>query len=110
MATTTLPETQARRAPSLLDAAGWVQVLAMAAIFGVVLVAPAVLLDGDTYWHLAAGDWMIDHRRVLAVDVFSHTYAGRPWLSHEWLAEVAMAAAVRLGGWNGLLILCGLAA
>jgi hypothetical protein len=82
----------------------------MAAIFGVVLFAPAVRLDGDTYWHLAAGDWMIDHRQVLAVDVFSHTYAGRPWLSHEWLAEVVMAFASRVGGWNGMLILCGAAA
>jgi hypothetical protein len=110
MVSVPLPAARTRLALSRPDAAGWVQVLAMAAIFGVVLFAPPVLLDGDTYWHLAAGDWMIDHRRVLTVDVFSHTYAGRPWLSHEWLAEVAMALSVRLGGWSGLLILCGLAA
>jgi hypothetical protein len=110
MVTASVPDPKTRRAPSWPDAAGWAQALAMAAIFAVVLFAPAVLLDGDTYWHLAAGDWMIDHRRVLTVDVFSHTYAGRPWLSHEWLAEVVMAFAVRLGGWNGLLILCGAAA
>lgn len=96
-----------RRLP---DALGWIQAVAMAAIFGVVLFAPPVLLDGDTYWHLAAGDWMIDQRRVLTTDVFSHTYAGRPWLSHEWLAEIVMAASLRVGGWSGLLILSGLAA
>jgi len=110
MVTAPPPAGQTRPGLSWPDAAGWVQALAMAAIFGVVLFAPPVLLDGDTYWHLAAGDWMIDHRRVLAVDVFSHTYAGRPWLSHEWFAEVVMALAVRLGGWNGLLVLSGLAA
>ncbi|TAJ70489.1 MAG: hypothetical protein EPO51_18355 [Phenylobacterium sp.] len=110
MVAASLPTARPRLALSRPDAAGWMQVLAMAAIFAVVLFAPPVLLDGDTYWHLAAGDWMIDHRRVLAVDVFSHTYAGRPWLSHEWLSEVAMAGAVRAGGWSGLLVLCGLAA
>lgn len=82
----------------------------MAAMLGAVLFVPAVLLDGDTYWHLAAGEWMVEHRQVLRVDVFSHTFAGKPWLSHEWLAEVLMALAMRAAGWNGLLLLYGFAA
>jgi len=98
------------RPPLGIDAAAWAWVGAAAAVFVVVLFVPAVLLDGDTYWHLAAGEWMIDHRRVLTVDVFSHTYLGRPWLSHEWLAEVLMAGVYRLGGWTGLVTLFGLAA
>lgn len=104
------PPASAPRPPVLgLDAYGWILALAMAAIFAVMLFVPKVLLDGDTYWHLAAGEWMVEHRRVLTVDVFSHTFAGRPWLSHEWLAEIVMALALQAGGWSGLAILFGLA-
>jgi len=76
----------------------------------VVILAPQVLNDGDTFWHLAAGQWMLDHRHVLRTDVFSHTAAGRPWNTHEWLADVLMALAFRAGGWSGVVILAGMAA
>lgn len=79
------------------------------ALFALVLFNPAVLNDPDTYWHLAAGEWMVAHGEILRHDVFSHTWAGRPWVSHEWLSEVAMALAYRAGGWGGLLVLTGAA-
>src|SRR5438128_200256 len=86
------------------------QLSAALVAFAAVLFVPAVLNDGDTYWHLAAGDWMIAHREVLRRDVFSFTHAGQPWDTHEWLTEVLMALAFRLGGWNGLLLLAASAA
>ncbi len=76
----------------------------------VVLCAPQVLNDGDTYWHLAAGRWMLDHHQVLKTDVFSYTRWGAPWDAHEWLAEGLMAWAFRLAGWSGLLVLFATAA
>ena len=82
-----------------------VQVGAALIAFTVMLFAPQVLNDPDTYWHLAAGEWMLAHGRVLHQDVFSFTHAGRPWQTHEWLSEVAMALAFRAGAWSGLLIL-----
>jgi len=77
-------------------------------VFCIVAFAPQVLNDGDTFWHLAAGQWMLDHGQVVRTDVFSHTAAGRPWVAHEWLAEVLMAAAFRAAGWSGLSFLFGL--
>jgi hypothetical protein len=71
----------------------------------IVMYAPAILNDGDTYWHLAAGRWMLDHGQVLKTDIFSYTRFGAPWDAHEWLAEGLMALALRLGGWSGLLVL-----
>ncbi len=71
----------------------------------IVLFVPAVLNDGDTYWHLATGAWILDHRQVPHVDVFSYSRPGAPWVAHEWLSEVFMALAWRAGGWAGLLIL-----
>lgn len=69
------------------------------------LFAPQILNDGDTYWHIRAGEWMLAHGQVLHVDVFTYTYAGRHWQTHEWLAEVVMALAYRLGGWGGVMAL-----
>jgi len=77
---------------------------------GLVLFAPAVLGDGDTFWQIAAGDWMLAHHVVLHADPFSLTASGRPWVPHEWLSELAMAAAFAAGGWGGLLLLFGAAA
>lgn len=78
--------------------------------FAVVLFAPAVLNDGDSWWHLAAGQWMLAHGQVPRTDVFSYTFAGRPWHAHEWLSEAATALAWRAAGWRGILLLHGLAA
>ena len=74
-------------------AAAWIAGLAMLTL---VLFNPAVLNDGDTFSHVAAGGWMLDHRAVLHQDPFSATRAGAPWVAHEWLSEVLLAAAYRL--------------
>jgi hypothetical protein len=85
--------------------------LSPAALFSTVLAMALVLWQGtvfndpDTFWHIAAGAWMLDHRQVLHKDVFSYTYPGHPWASHEWLAEVIMAGAYRLAGWTGVILL-----
>lgn len=74
------------------------------------LFAPQAMNDGDTLWHVAAGRWMLDHRQVIRTDVFSYTFAGRPWHAHEWLGEVLMALAYRAAGWSGVALLGAAAA
>ena len=98
--TSPIPGSIAREASADL-----IQAAAALVAFAVVLFAPQVLSDGDTYWHLAAGEWMLAHGQVLHRDVFSYTHAGQPWETHEWLSEVLMAAVFRAGGWSGLLVL-----
>ncbi|MDE1987344.1 MAG: hypothetical protein KGL29_04780 [Alphaproteobacteria bacterium] len=83
---------------------------AAAAAFAIVLFTPAVLNDADTYWHIAAGRWMIDNQTVLRIDLFSYTFAGHPWQTHEWLAEIVMALAYVGAGWGGVMLLFGAAA
>src|SRR5262249_42602786 len=68
-----------------------------------------LMIDGDVFWHIAAGDWMIDHGTVLREDPFSYSFAGRPWHAHEWLSEIIIAGMYRAAGWNGLYVLTGLA-
>ena len=61
-----------------------------------------MLGDPDTQWHLAAGRWTIDHLTVPTRDPFSYTMRDAPWLAHEWLSEVLMAALHAHLGWAGL--------
>ena len=75
---------------------------------GLVSFAPQILNDGDSFWHIAAGRWILDHRGVPSTDPFSFTFAGRPWVAHEWLSEVVMALAYRAAGWAGVMLLTGL--
>ena len=78
------------------------------AAFALAAFAPAILNDGDTYWHIRAGEWMIAHGAVLRADPFSYTMAGAPWHTAEWLSEIAMALAWR-GGWPSVHLLFAVA-
>jgi len=79
------------------------------AAFALAAFAPGLLNDSDTYWHIAAGQWMLAHHALLRVDVFSYTAANVPWHTQEWLAEILMALAWR-GGWIGIHLLFACAA
>jgi hypothetical protein len=70
--------------------------------FAVAAFAPQIFHDGDSWWHLAAGGWMLDHHAVLKRDMFSFTFAGQPWDAQEWLAEIVMALVFRVGGLSAL--------
>ena len=90
---------------SSLSPRAFVPALAAAVAAAVTLFAPQLLNDGDTWWHLAAGRWILDHGQVPHVDPFSYTMPGHPWQAHEWLSEVLMALAHRAAGWSGMMIL-----
>jgi hypothetical protein len=80
------------------------------ALFALAAFSPAVLGDGDTFSHLAAGEWIIAHSAAPGADPFSHSMAGAPWIAHEWLSEVLLTLAFRLGGWGGVVLMTGAAA
>lgn len=90
------------------DAVGFALIAGLVG-FAAAAFAPQLFNDGDSWWHLAAGGWMLDHRAVLKSDVFSFSMPGRAWNAQEWLAEIAMALSYRAAGWNGLHLLFGTA-
>ena len=97
----------APRAPAWLAAAAPLGFALLA--FAFVAFTPAVLSDGDTWSHVATGNWILDHRAVPRVDPFSFSMAGAPWTAHEWLSEVGLALAYRALGWGGVMLLTGAA-
>jgi hypothetical protein len=58
--------------------------------------------QNDTFWNLRAGAdiWRTGH--VPRTDSYSHTFFGAPWPDHEWLSQVVMYGAYRLGRMPGL--------
>ena len=89
------------RAAAVIGAVSFVTVLSVGA---------KVLADPDTYWHIAAGRWMIAHEAIPTADPFSNSVAGTPWVTHEWLSEVVLAAIYRYSGWTGIILLTALLA
>ena len=61
--------------------------------------------DPDTWWHLAAGKYMVENRSIPHQDIFSWTVAGQPWITHEWLGEVFFYLAYLAGKFWGVLLL-----
>jgi hypothetical protein len=66
-----------------------------------ILAGNHLLIDPDTMWQITIGQWIIDHGAVPTTDVYSFTMRGQPWISTQWLAQVAYAAAFSLAGWTG---------
>jgi hypothetical protein len=79
-------------------------------LFALAAFAPQVLGDGDTWSHVATGEWVIAHGAAPRADPFSFSMSGAPWTAHEWLSEVLLALAFRLAGWSGIVLLTGAAA
>jgi hypothetical protein len=69
------------------------------------LAGNRLLIDPDTMWQITVGQWIIDHRAVPQTDVYSFTMRGQPWISTQWLAQVAYAKAYAISGWSGPVVL-----
>ncbi|HWF95911.1 MAG TPA: hypothetical protein VG291_13215 [Xanthobacteraceae bacterium] len=80
----------------------------LAAFISTLALAHPVLTDQDPFWHIAAGNWIIEHRAIPDRDVFSNSMPGAPWIAHEWLAEVAIALVYDYLGWAGLVVMTGM--
>src|SRR5678815_3985903 len=80
--------------PSLADVAFLMPIVFL---FGRMDGARTLLIDGDTGWHIRAGDWILRHGRVPRLDLFSFTRPGEAWFAWEWLAEAIMAWLHRFG-------------
>jgi hypothetical protein len=70
-----------------------------------VLAGNHLLIDPDTMWQITIGQWILDHGAVPTTDVYSFTMRGQPWISTQWLAQVAYAAVYATAGWAGPVVL-----
>src|SRR5688572_28957901 len=66
-------------------------------------VRQSAYIDPDLWWHLQAGQDIVQSQSIPRVDTYSFTKAGSEWVAHEWLSEVVMFLIYRGAGWGGLL-------
>jgi hypothetical protein len=73
--------------------------IAIAAFFFLIVlpIAAIPVIDGDAYWHIRAGDTVIDSMAVPRTDTWSIVGDGMRWVSQDWLSNVVLALVWRLG-------------
>jgi len=85
----------------------WAQALVLVALYSF----PAFLClhianaaDPDVWWHLRAGEWMLQYAAVPHTDPFSMFGAGKPWVAYSWLFEVLIFQLFRWLGLVGMVV------
>ncbi len=64
-----------------------------------------ISMDTDTWWHLRAGQWIVENRAIPLTDSFSYTRLGQAWHYPGWLFQVPLFLIYRLSGPGGLNLL-----
>jgi hypothetical protein len=83
----------------------------LSTVFGVYVFAYAFffaalpLNDGDFWWHLKTGEYILQTHSIPKTDLFSFTNYGRPWVAHEWLSEVIFYVIYSRLGFNVLILI-----
>lgn len=72
------------------------------AVIFIVLYISIVLSDPDYFWHLSAGQFIWENKALPSTDVFSYTFANKPWVLHEWLFEIVLFGVYSLAGASGV--------
>lgn len=80
--------------------------IAFAAIllFGLLGMTARSATDPDLWWHLRAGQWIVETGLIPHTDPFSFTRAGHAWVAHEWLSEVVFYELWKHGGAAALIV------
>jgi hypothetical protein len=66
--------------------------------------ANGLLEDGDTGYHIRAGEFILDTFSIPRHDIFSFLSPPLAWTAHEWLSEVIMAIVHMAFGLTGVVI------
>jgi len=65
--------------------------------------------DSDAGWHIRNGEAILATLSVPRTDHFSFARPAQPWLAWEWVSDVLLGAAHRLGGTAGVALLAAVA-
>src|SRR6185369_9697492 len=74
---------------------------ALPALAALLVPMPAV----DLAYQLRAGAEILQTGSIPAIDAWTFTVGGQPWLDQQWGAQVLLAATFQVAGWTGLAIL-----
>src|ERR1041384_314988 len=69
------------------------------------LFASRPLSDGDFWWHLKTGEYIVKNLSIPRIDFYSFTVPGKHWVAHEWLSEVIFYLIYSRAGFNTLIFI-----
>jgi hypothetical protein len=78
--------------------------LTVALIVLTVLTVRSRLNDPDLWWHLKTGEIIWNTHSIPQTDLFSFTTNNHAYTPHEWLSQVTIYGAWKLGGYTGLMV------
>ncbi|MBC8490315.1 MAG: hypothetical protein ISS16_08260 [Ignavibacteria bacterium] len=78
--------------------------LALFAIFIILLTTFKISGDDDVFWHLATGRYIIETGTVPSTDVFGFITEGQEWMPFEWGWDVITFFIFKASGYTGLSI------
>ena len=83
------------------------RILTLTLIAGVFAMGVQTPFGPDTWWHLKAGQVMVESGHILQTDLFSYTRYGTHWVNHSWLSQVILYLLFSRFGYAGLRALMG---
>jgi hypothetical protein len=92
------------RSPLLRRLFGFPVLLTVLFALVVFLAIPKRVADPDIGWHLRNAQLQMQTHAFLRRDLYSFTTAGKPWMDHEWLAEIPFYLAWRAFGSRGIFL------
>jgi hypothetical protein len=69
------------------------------------LLACHDLQDNDVWWHLRAGEWILQNGGPPQSDPFTFASADRPWIDLHWVFQVVLFLTFRTGGVRAVILL-----
>jgi hypothetical protein len=94
------PSTTATGSNSLIRF--WMPAALLLAVFA---FSVPTIPSADMWWHLSTGRYILQNHSIPHTDPFSATAGGKPWIAHEWLADILFYGAYSALGSAGLLLL-----
>jgi hypothetical protein len=60
--------------------------------------------DPDLWWHLKMGETIWTTHAIPSTDLFSYTTNHHAYVAHEWISQLLIYGAYKLGGYSGLML------
>jgi hypothetical protein len=76
--------------------------VAAALFIALTLAAVAPIRSYDSFWHLATGRWIVEHRALPLHDPFTIASDRVPWINGQWLFQVVLYGIEQLVGLSGV--------
>ena len=94
-----------RAFPPFVSAAPFYSTVLLAFAFAANASYPIVNFDGDMWFHLNGGRYILQNRALPTSAFFSFLTPPRPWLDYSWLFDASIYAWQRIAGFPGLILL-----